>query len=513
MHLLAILFLAALLGTLVLTPVAAKIGYVFGAIDQPGARKIHTSARPRTGGIALFASFVLLLGLAALTPLFQPWFVINQGFFFTMAGLSLAFAAGLIDDFHNLHCLTKLGLQIVSASLAFFGGLHIDHFYLPGVHLEFNPLLSFGLTLFWFLLFINAVNLIDGLDGLAGGIVFFAASTMTILLAWRGDMANAAWFALIAGCCLGFLRSNFHPASVFLGDGGSYFLGYAMAAFSIMANFKSQVGASLLIPIIGLGVPMMDTLISPIRRFLMGKGVFSPDSDHIHHRLLHKGLSTHQAIWILYGITVVLCLFALYLVQLRDSRGILLLLVMGSGYMLFMYKLGYFKQFGNGNFSTWMQDVCYEMGLAQDRRSFVNLQLAICDSHDFPALWDNTVQALEQFEFDLGEMVLYNGSNSDHPDLRFTWTKNGQDYTQIINSAGSMKLEMPLITRDNRVLGMLWLIKDMHNTNLSHYTLRRVEHLRRSVLKTVEGLHKQSLPLTHREGKNNAASAAGGVGT
>ncbi len=491
MHLLAALFLAALLGTLALTPVAAKIGRAFGAIDQPGTRKIHTSARPRTGGLAIFCAFLLLVGVASLTPLFPPWFSVNQGFFFILSGLILAFAAGLIDDFVHLHCLIKLGLQIISASLAYFGGLHIDQFYLlPWVDVEFGPLTSYGLTLFWFLLFINAVNLIDGLDGLAGGIIFFAASTMTILLAWRGDMANASWFALIAGSCLGFLRYNFHPASVFLGDGGSYFLGYAMAAFSILAGFKSHMGASLLIPVIGLGVPMMDTIISPIRRFLLGKGVFSPDSDHVHHRLLHKGLSTNQAIWVLYGITVVLCLFSLYLVQLRDARGILLLLVMGSGFVFFMYKLGYFQQFKNGNLSTWMQDVCYEMGLTQDRRSFVNLQLAICDSPNLPALWDNTVRALEQFEFDLGEMVLYNGADQDQPSPRFTWIKNGQDYTQIVNMSGTMKLEMPLIARDDRVLGMIWLIKDMHNTNMSHYTLRRVEHLRRSILKTVEGLVK-----------------------
>lgn len=506
--------MTALLCTLALTPAAAKLGHFFGAIDHPGTRKVHTSARPRTGGIALFATFILLLGLAACTPLIQPWFEVNQGFLFIMAGLALAFAAGLIDDFVHLHCLIKLGLQVISAGLAYFGGLHIDQFYLlPWVDVEFGPLTSFGLTLFWFLLFINAVNLIDGLDGLAGGIIVFAATTMTILLAWRGDMAHAAWFAVISGSCLGFLRYNFHPASVFLGDGGSYFLGYAMAAFAIVAEFKSQMGASLLIPVIGLGVPMLDTIVSPIRRFLLGKGVFSPDSDHIHHRLLRKGLSTRQAIWILYGITLVLCLFSLFLVQLRDARGIFLLLIMGSGFVLFLYQLGYFKQFKNGNLSTWMQDVCYEMGLAQDRRSFVNLQMAICDSPDFPSMWENTVNALEQFEFDLGEMVLYNGSGPDHPGSRFIWTKNGQDYTQIVNMSGNMKLEMPLIDKNNRLLGLLWLIKDMHNTDMSHYTLRRVEHLRRSVVKTVEGLHKQTSQLRRRERTNKGAGIAGGVGT
>ncbi len=488
MDVLAALFMAAFLCTLVLTPLASFIGRICGAIDYPGTRKIHQSARPRTGGIALCATFCLLLGLVTLTPLIQPWFEFNQEFILILAGLGVAFASGLIDDFAQLNCYLKLFLQIISASLAYSGGLHIDQFYLPGLGWEFGPLLSYGLTVFWFLLFINAVNLIDGLDGLAGGIVFFAASTMTILLAWRGDLANASWFALIAGSCLGFLRYNFNPATVFLGDGGSYFLGYAMAAFSIMADFKSQMGASVLIPVIGLGVPMLDTIVSPIRRFLLGKRIFDPDSEHVHHRLLRKGMSTNQAIWVLYSITVVLCIFSLYVVQLRDARGLLILLVLGSGFALFMYKLGYFRQFRSGSFSTWMRDVGYEIGLAQDRRSFVNLQLAICESPDLSTLWDNTVLAFEQFEFDLGEMVLFKKSNPAPQNLHFIWTKNGQDYSNIVNMSGTMKLEMPLIGKDSQLLGMLWLIKDMHNTNMSHYTLRRVEHLRRSVLKTVEGL-------------------------
>jgi UDP-GlcNAc:undecaprenyl-phosphate GlcNAc-1-phosphate transferase len=495
MFFLAVLFLTALLSTLGLTPVAAKIGRILGAIDQPGIRKVHTAARPRTGGIALFASFVLALCLTSIPPFSlwlapAPWFEPTPGLYLMLAGLSLAFATGLIDDFVHLNCLIKLVLQIISASLAYFGGVHIDHFYLPWLDVQFAPLVSYGLTVFWFLLFINAINLIDGLDGLAGGIILFAASTMTILLAWRGDMANASWFALIAGSCLGFLRYNFHPASVFLGDGGSYFLGYAMAAFSILAEFKSQMGASILIPVIGLGIPMMDTITSPVRRFLLGKGIFSPDSDHIHHRLLHKGLTTSQAIWVLYGITLLLCLVSLYLVQLRDARGIFLLLFLGSGFILFMYKLDYFKQFKSGGFSRWLQDVYYETGLAQDRRSFVNLQMAICDSADMTTLWENTAKALEKFDFDLGEMVLFTEHNANLFNTRFIWTKNGQDYTNIVNINGTMKLEMPLIDSRDRLLGLLWLVKDMRNTNMSHYTLRRVEHLRRSVLKAVERLQK-----------------------
>ena len=488
MQSLIIIFFIAILSTVVLTPAAARIGRRFGAIDQPGSRKVHTRPCPRTGGIALYLTFLLIIGLSLFTPLIAPWFEANTSFLLLLCGLSIVFGIGLLDDFAQLNCILKLVFQCLGASLAYFSGLQIDHFYLPNLQLEFGPLLSYSLTIIWFLLFINAVNLIDGLDGLASGITFFAASVMTITLVWRADLQGAAWFAIISGSCLGFLRYNFNPAKIFLGDGGSYFLGFSMAAFSILADFKSQMGASLLIPIIGMGIPIMDAIVSPVRRFLLGKGIFQPDDDHIHHRLLTKGLSTNQAIWVLYCITFILCLFALYLVHLRDERSVFLLLIMGVAVIFFIIKLGYFSYIKREGLSSWLHDLSYEAGLNQDRRSFVHINNTISKSTDLATMWSNTIIALDLFEFDLGELVIFENHDQAEIKERYIWTKDSQSYTQIINLPGTMKLEMPLIGKNSRVLGMLWLIKDMHNTNMSHYTLRRVEHLRRSVLKTVQGL-------------------------
>ena len=170
------------------------------------------------------------------------------------------------------------------------GGLKFDMF---GMGLEFG-VFSYLITLFWFILFINAVNLADGLDGLAGGIICFVASVMVILSILNDNYVVAMMFTALSGSVLGFLRYNFNPASIFLGDGGSYFLGYMIAALSILGNVKHQVGAATMIPILALGVPLFDTILSPLRRFVKGRKMFHPDDGHVHHRLIRMGFSVKK---------------------------------------------------------------------------------------------------------------------------------------------------------------------------------------------------------------------------
>ena len=163
--------------------------------------------------------------------------------------------------------------------------------------------LSLPLTVFWFLLVLNALNLIDGLDGLASGITLFVALTLLIVWDSPSNLIVAMALAALAGASLGFLRYNFHPASIFLGDSGSYFLGYNLAALSILGSLKSEAAVAILIPIVALGVPVIDALWSPVRRFILGQRIFTPDRDHIHHRLLKLGYTHRRAVLLLYAIT------------------------------------------------------------------------------------------------------------------------------------------------------------------------------------------------------------------
>ena len=221
------------------------MGVKFGAIDMPGERKVHSKPIPRCGGMAIFLAFILTLFIITLfmTDVSNK-LVLDKKTSFFFIGMLIVFAVGLFDDFHRLSPKVKFFFQIIGASVAFYGGLRIESFSFFGLGFDFG-IVSYFVTVFWFVLFINAINLIDGLDGLAAGITFFASLVLTILSVVRNDYLMGMLFVALAGACLGFLRYNFNPASIFMGDGGSYFLGYAIAGLSIMGSIKSQVGAAM----------------------------------------------------------------------------------------------------------------------------------------------------------------------------------------------------------------------------------------------------------------------------
>jgi len=269
-----------------------------------------------------------------------------------------------------------------------------------------SPVLSYGLTIFWFLLFINAVNLVDGLDGLAGGIVVFASMVLVLLLILSKQYVTALYFSILAGSVLGFLRYNFNPASIFLGDGGSYFLGYAIASLSILGSVKSQVGAALAIPLLALGVPLFDTILSPLRRFIRGKKMFHPDNGHVHHHLINLGLTTRKAVLILYGITFLLCLLAIFATNLRDERAGLFLVVLGAGVAIFVRKLGYFEYLASDKLYGWFQDISDQTGFSHDRRSFLNQQIEISQSKNINELWDRLQTAAHFLGIEFIELKL-----------------------------------------------------------------------------------------------------------
>ena len=210
------------------------------------------------------------------------------------------FLTGLADDFKRLGPGIKFVFQVAGASLAYLGEARVSLFHFG--NWAVGGALDYGFTVIWFVLLINAVNLIDGLDGLASGVVFFACAMMVILSTIGERYLSAMLFAALGGSALGFLRYNFNPASVFMGDGGSYFLGYAVAAISVLESTKAQMGAALLIPVLGLGVPIFDTMLSPLRRFVRGKKMFMPDQGHVHHRLMRMGLNHRRIVLTLYGI-------------------------------------------------------------------------------------------------------------------------------------------------------------------------------------------------------------------
>jgi len=524
-------FIISLILSLALTPLAGRLGTRFGALDKPQERKAHIRPIPRSGGMAIFLAFILTLAISTLfmTDVSNK-LILEKKIVFFFIGILIVFAVGLFDDFHRLSPIVKFFFQVIAASVAFYGGLRIDFFSFLGLGLHFG-VVSYFVTLFWFILLINAINLIDGLDGLAAGITFFASLVLIILSVLRNEYLIGMLFATLAGTCLGFLRYNFNPASIFMGDSGSYFLGYAIAGLSIMGSIKSQVGAAMLIPVLALGIPLFDTILSPIRRFVRGRKMFHPDKGHVHHRLVGMGLTTKKAVWIIYAITFCLCAIAIFVVNIRDERAGLFLIVVGAGAVAFIQKLGYFEYFASDKLYGWFKDLSDEAGFSHDRRSFLNLQIAIGESEDLEELWLNACRALEKLKLDMAEMDIKTGFRvqgsgfkglpsegmnplsgmdgreskklkgvGNNPGTKIEgnlrckeklfWTRDGFDSSNDIYKESLLKLELPLIDNGNKMLGTLWLIKDLNTDSISHYTLRRVEHLRRTVIGTLEKLMK-----------------------
>ncbi len=495
------LFLAALGLSLALTPLARWLGRRFGILAMPQARTVHTTPMPRSGGLALFLTFFACLALAAVVlPHRTVAILFDHSMRYVYAGACIIFVVGFADDKWTLPSKLKLVAQIVAACVACYGGARIASFALPGQFIIHFDLLSYALTVFWFVLLINAINLIDGLDGLAAGVVFFATAVQAVLAAMRGEAHTAALFAVMAGATLGFLRYNFNPASLFLGDGGSYFLGYMLAALSVSGSVKSQVGATLLMPVIALGVPLLDTITAPLRRFMRGRDMFEPDKRHVHHKLLSRGWSQRKVVLFLYGITIFLALAALLLVNLRNAPAGLFLVVVGGALVLLVRKAGYFSYFAVDKILGWLRDVSDDTGLAKDRRTFLNHQIEISQAPDMATLWARMTAALEQLRFDMAEMTL-SGDGAGTCLLRpqppgegggavYRWRREEAEGTdrELLCSPAVMKLELPLLSKDGRVLGALWLVKNLAADPINEFTLRRVENLRRTVTATLDAL-------------------------
>jgi len=492
------IFIISLFSSLILTPVARYIGNNFGLVDIPDDRKVHTTPIPRIGGLAIILSFIIsLLIINLFDTTVISLFVLDYKMYTFLLGAFIVFGIGLFDDFRNLGPTEKLLFQIIAASTAFYGGIQINGFHLFGTSIEFG-IFSYFITVFWFLLFINAVNLADGLDGLAAGIVLFVCLIMVVLLTMRQMYLIAMITAALGGSTLGFLRYNFNPASIFLGDGGSYFLGYTLAALSIMGAFKSQISAIMLIPFIALGVPLFDTLIAPIRRFVYGQNMFRPDSDHIHHRLIKKRLSHHGAVIVIYAATFILFILAIILVNIRNEQIGLFLILVGICAFIVVQKLGYFEYFAVDKVVGWFRDVGDEIGISNERRSFLSQQVNICNSENLSDLWKNTCIALERLTFDMAE-IHYNELTGLKPvenGLELSWLKDS--FTSLNITKSFFKLELPLLNINNDHLGTLFLYKDLKAGSMDAFTLRRVELLRRTLIRSIEKLISEK---TERQSK------------
>lgn len=331
-------FAIALAVTMLLVPPVRRLALAWGAVDRPNERKVHEGTIPRLGGLAILAG----AGLSCL--LFLPR---EPRFLPVAGGMALVALVGLLDDTLHLPARWKLLGQMAAALLTVcWGDLRIEALGSAlGSSWELG-ILSLPLTVLWIVGITNAINLSDGLDGLAGGISFIALASFGILAYQRHDLQLSLLCLTLLGATLGFLRYNTHPAEIFMGDTGSLFLGFSLGTLSLLGHFKSLTAVTLLTPILVLLVPIVDTLWAIVRRLRAGKHPFSADKLHLHHRLLALGMNHSQSVSIIYALTAALAALAVLLAESSHFKFVLiplLLLFMAAVILQAIGKLDFFR--------------------------------------------------------------------------------------------------------------------------------------------------------------------------
>lgn len=322
----AVAFILAFLISFFMTPVAKKIAFKVGAIAKPRKRDMHSKPIPRMGGIAIFTGFMItFLIVIWKLPLTNIKQIIG-----IIVGCSMIFILGFFDDIYELNAKIKFIIQILAATVVALCGIRIDFFSIPffGDNQVYTNLLSIPATIIWIVGITNAVNLIDGLDGLAAGVSSIASLCLMVLSINAGYPPAALLTATLAGSCMGFLPYNFNPASIFMGDTGSTFLGFTLGITSVLGLLKGYTVATIFIAVLVLGLPIFDTAFAIIRRFLAGKPIMSADRGHLHHRLVDNGYTHKQAVVTLYGISGILGLSAIAFFNHNVKFAILVFILM-----------------------------------------------------------------------------------------------------------------------------------------------------------------------------------------
>ncbi len=285
--------LLALVIVVLLTPVVGNVARYLGVVDRPGGRRVHERIVPKLGGLALFFG-ILIPSLAFLH--FSPEM---RGL---ILGATVATAVGAIDDFRGLRWWEKLGGQVGAAVIPVASGIWVDHFTFPfvGVH-ELSPWVGKPLTVLWIVAIMNMVNFLDGLDGLAAGVCSISGATFAVIALSLGKPQAAIVSAIVFGACLGFLRHNFYPARIFMGDSGAMLLGFVLATVAVEGLLKTAATVALFLPLLVLAVPILDTGFVVARRLKYRQPITAPDREHLHYRFLRVGFSqrrTTVTIWL-----------------------------------------------------------------------------------------------------------------------------------------------------------------------------------------------------------------------
>lgn len=311
------IFLCALIIVLILTPIVRTVGLKKGLFDQPDARKVHSQPMVRLGGVAIFIGTMVAIALGFM--LSGLTFSGNGSLMALLWGAIVFFAIGLMDDLFELSAISRLILQFIVAGITWYFGVRIEYLALPFGEAFSVGFLSLPFTLIWLVGMVNAINWIDGLDGLAGGVTAITSILFFVVMLVVGQPDVALVAIALAGAAMGFLKYNFNPAQLFMGDGGSYFIGFILSGLAIAGLSGEPIATAVMLPYIILLVPLVDMTVVVFTRLGDGVSPFNPDKRHLHHRLLKAGFSQKTAVVFIYALTLWSGSFALAIAGLPQG--------------------------------------------------------------------------------------------------------------------------------------------------------------------------------------------------
>ncbi|ACL70540.1 MraY family glycosyltransferase [Halothermothrix orenii] len=327
-------FLLGLLVTFISTPLVKKMALTIGAVDMPNQRRLNSKPVPNLGGIAIYLGFVISV------LLFSPAGSLLTGI---LLGGTVILLTGIIDDLRELPPFVKLLGQITAASILILYGVRVEFITNPFGGMFYLGFWGIPLTILWIVGITNTLNLIDGLDGLASGVATIASLTLFFVGLQEGQVYAPILSLALAGSALGFLKYNFNPAEIYMGDTGAMFLGYILAAVSAAGALKSAAAVTIIVPLLALGVPIFDTVFAIIRRICNGKPIGEADNGHIHHRLLALGMDQRQAVMTVYGVSFFLGLVALVINSSNFYDAIIVFFMVVVALVYGAWKLGIFS--------------------------------------------------------------------------------------------------------------------------------------------------------------------------
>ncbi len=303
--------LVALVLSYFFTPIVIKIAHHVNAIDVPkDDRRVHKEPIPLIGGLGIYAAVMLCIMIFVKLP--------NDKILSIMVASLMIVFVGFVDDINPLSAKYKFIVQIFAACIIAYGGIRIrtlQPFFMGGNQIVFGSFVSYFITVFWIVGITNTINFIDGLDGLTGGIATISSLTISYIAISNNRVEIAVICVILAGACLGFLRYNFNPARIFMGDTGALFLGFMLSVISIEGTIKGAVAITVIAPILALGIPIFDTSFAIFRRLKKGQAPWEADKGHLHHRILEMGYGQKKTVIVLYIINILLALSVIFLIN------------------------------------------------------------------------------------------------------------------------------------------------------------------------------------------------------